>query len=122
MISVSVIFDTGDTYGYSSNKGEFVYLEGNTLTKNLKSIDKGLYIYGFRIVKYSIRRENGEIITLRDQAHDVPGQQKYFCIIYPKVIQTPEGYKSTFVAHFHDEHSIHAYINSKEENPGWQKA
>ena len=48
--SVSVIFDTGDTYSCSSNKGDFVKLEEKTLPRKLKGIEKGLEIYGFGIV------------------------------------------------------------------------
>ena len=48
--SVSVIFDTGDTYSFSSNKGDFVKLEEERFPRNLKGKAKGLEIYGFGIV------------------------------------------------------------------------
>ena len=48
--SVSVIFDTGTTYSYSSNKGDFVKLEEKTFPRGLKCIAKGLEISGFGIV------------------------------------------------------------------------
>ena len=40
--SVSVIFDTRDTYSCSSNKGDFVKLEYKTLPRKLKGIAKVL--------------------------------------------------------------------------------
>ena len=55
VISVSVIFDTGNTYSCSSNKGYFVKLDYKTFPINLKGIEKGLEISGFGIVKYSFR-------------------------------------------------------------------
>ena len=48
--SVSVIFDTGDTYSCSSNKGDFVKLEDKKFPRMLKGIAKGLEIFGFGIV------------------------------------------------------------------------
>ena len=48
--SVSVIFDTGATYWFSSNKGDSVMLEENKFLRKLKVIAKGLEIYGFGIV------------------------------------------------------------------------
>ena len=48
--SVSVIFDTGDTYSFSVNKKGFVKLEEKTFPRNLKGIAKGVDIYGFGIV------------------------------------------------------------------------
>ena len=53
--SVSVNFDTGDTYSCSSNKGDFVKLEEKTFPRNLKGISKVLEISEFRIVEYSVR-------------------------------------------------------------------
>ena len=47
--SVSVIFDTGDTYSCSSNKGDFVKLEEKNFPRKLKVISKGLEISGFGI-------------------------------------------------------------------------
>ena len=40
--SVSVIFDTGDTYSCSSNKGDFLKLEEKKFPRKLKGIAKGL--------------------------------------------------------------------------------
>ena len=53
--SVSVIFYTGATYSFSSNKGDSVKLEENTFPRNLKVIAKGLEISEFGIVEYSVR-------------------------------------------------------------------
>ena len=103
--SVSVIFDTGYTYSFSSNKRDFVKLEEKTFPGNIKDIAKGLDIYGFGIVGYSFRSESGRMIALGDQAYYVPGLSKYLCIIYQQVICTSEGYKGTFIANFHDEHA-----------------
>ena len=44
--SVSVIFDTGDTYSCSSNKGDFVKFEDKTFPRRLKGIAKGHEISG----------------------------------------------------------------------------
>ena len=71
--SVLVIFDTGDTYSCSSNKGDFVNLEENKFPKNLKCIAKGLEISGFGVVEYSVRSESGRMIALRYQSYYVPG-------------------------------------------------
>ena len=81
VIPVSVIFDTGDTYSCSSNKGEFVNLEEKTLPINIKGIEKGLDIYGFRIVEYSVRSESGRMIALRAQEYYFPGLPKDLRII-----------------------------------------
>ena len=53
--SFLVIFDTGDTYSYSSNKGDFVKLEEMTFLRKIKGTAKNLEIYGFGIVKYSVK-------------------------------------------------------------------
>ena len=98
--SVSVIFDTGDTYSCSSNKVDFVNLEEKTFPRNLKCTAKGLEISGFGIVEYSFRSESGRIIALRAQAYYVPGLPKYLRIISPQGILTSEVYKGTFIAHF----------------------
>ena len=74
--SVSVIFDTGDTYSCSSNKVDFVKLEEKKFPRKLKGIAKGLEIYGFGIVEYSVRSESGRIIALRAQAYYVSGLPK----------------------------------------------
>ena len=55
--SVSVIFDTGDNYSCSSNKGKFVKLEEKKFPRKLKGIANGLEIYGFGIVENSVRSE-----------------------------------------------------------------
>ena len=81
--SFSVIFDTGATYSYSSNKGDFVKLEEKTFPRNLKGIAKGLEIFGFGIVEYSVRSESGRIIALWDEEYYVPGLPKVLCVIYP---------------------------------------
>ena len=47
--SVSVIFDTGDTYSCYSNKGDFVKLKKKKFPRNLQVIAKGLEISGFWI-------------------------------------------------------------------------
>ena len=86
--SVSVIFDTGDTYSCSSNKGDFVNLEDNMFPRNLKGTEKGLDIYGFGIVEYYVRSESGSMIALRGQAYHVPGLPKYLRIIYLQGIYT----------------------------------
>ena len=119
---VSVIFDTGDTYSCSSNKGEFVKLEEKTPPKKIKGIEKGLDIYRFGIVEYSVRSESGRMIVLRDQAYYVTGLPKDFSIISPQGIRTSEGYNGTFIAHCHDENDGYVELNLKEEKPGWQKA
>ena len=72
--SVSVIFDTGDNYLCSSNKGDFVKLEEKKLLRKLKGIANDLEIYGFGIVEYSVRSESGSMIALRDQAYYVPAK------------------------------------------------
>ena len=106
--SVSVIFDTVSNSACSSNKGYFVKVEEKMSPRKFKGIAKGLEISVFLIVEYSVRSENGRIIVLRYQEYYVPGLPKYLCIIYPKFIHTPEGYKGTFIAHFHDEHDSYA--------------
>ena len=55
--SVLVIFDTGDTYSCYSNKGDLLKLENKKPPRNLKSIENSIEIYGFGIVKYSVRSE-----------------------------------------------------------------
>ena len=120
--SVSVIIDTGDTYSYSSNKGDFVKLDKKKPPRNIKGIAKGLEISGFVIVDYSVRSESGRMIALRDQAYYVPVLPKDLRIIYPQGICTPEGYKVTFISHCHDAQDGYAEIDLKEDKPGWQKA
>ena len=97
-------------------------LEYKTFPRKLKGIAKGLAIYGFGIIEYSIRSESGRMIALRSQAYYVPGLPKDLRIIYPQGICTPEGYKGTLIAHCHDEQDGYAELNLKEDNPGWQKA
>ena len=110
VISLSVIFDTGDTYSCSSKKGDFVKLEEKMFPINIKGIAKGLEIFGFGIVEYSVRSESGHMIVLRAQAYYVPGLPKDLRIISPQGICTSEGYKGNFIAHFHDEHDSYPCI------------
>ena len=88
-------------------------LEENTFPRHLKGIEKGLEIYGFGIVEYSVRIESGCIIALRGQAYYVPGLPKDLRIIYPQGIHASEGYKSNFIDNCHDEHDGYAYLNLK---------
>ena len=120
--SVSFIFDTGATYSCYSNKGDFVKLEEKTFPRKLKGIAKGLDIYGFGIVEYSVRSESRCMIALWDQAYYVPGLPKDLRIISPQGINTSEGYKGTFISNCHDEKDGYAELNLKEYKPGWQKA
>ena len=90
--------------------------------RNLKVTAKGLDIYGFGIVEYSVRSESRCIITLRDQAYYVSGLPKDLRIISPQVIRKLVGYKSTFIYHFHDEHDSYAELNLKEDKTGCQMA
>ena len=117
--SVSVIFDTRDTYSCYSNKGDFAKLEEKTAPRNIKCIAKGLEISGLGIVEYSVRSESGRMIALRDQAYYVPGLPKDLRIISPQGILISEGYKGTFIAHCNDEQDIYAELNLKEDKPGW---
>ena len=59
---------------------------------------------------------------LRSQAYYVPGLPKDVRIISPQVICTSEGYKGTFIDHFHDEQDGYADLNLKEDKPGWKKS
>ena len=47
----------------------------------LKGIEEGLDIYGFGMVKYSVRSESGRMIALRDQTYYVPRLPKDLRII-----------------------------------------
>ena len=69
MILVLFIFDTVYTYLCSSYKGDFVKLDKKTFPINLKGIAKGLEIFEFGIVEYSVWSESGNIIALRNQAY-----------------------------------------------------
>ena len=89
--SVSVIFDTGDTYPCSYNKGDFLKLEQKTFPIKLIGIAKGFEISGFEIVEYSVRIESGRMIALNAQAYYIPGLPKDLRIIYPQGICTSEG-------------------------------
>ena len=62
------------------------------------------------------------MIALWAQAYYVPGLPKDLRIISPQGIRTPEGYKATFIAHFHYYHDGNAELNLKEDKPGCQKA
>ena len=97
-------------------------LEYNIILINIKGIVKGLEIYGFGIVEYSIKSESGRMIALQDQEYYVHGLSKYLCIISPQGILTSEGYKVTFVYNFHYDHDIYVELNLKEYKPCWQKA
>ena len=70
--SVSVVFDTVDTYSFSSNKEAFAKLEEKMFPRNIKVIAKCLEISGFGVVKYSVRSESGRMIALQDQEYSVP--------------------------------------------------
>ena len=97
-------------------------LKEKTFPRNIKGIAKVLEIYGFGIVEYSVRSESRSMIAHRAKACYVTGLPKDLSIISPQVICTSEGYKVTFVAHFHNDHDGYAELNFKEYNPGWQKA
>ena len=114
MSSVSVIFDTGDTHLCSSNNVDFVELEEKMLPRNIKGIEKGLEIYVFGIVEYSVGSESGRMIALWYQLYYVPGLPKDLHIIPPKLIFTSEGYNGTFIAHCRDEHDSYAGLNLKK--------
>ena len=79
--SFSVIFDTVATYSCYCNKGDFVNLEDNVFPINIKGIAKGIKIYGFGVVKYSVRSESGRMINLRYQAYYVTWLPKDLLII-----------------------------------------
>ena len=78
-------------------------LEEKNLPRNIKGIEKGLEISGFGIVEFFFMSESGRMIALRDQAYYVPGLLKYLRIIYPQGVNTPEGYKVTFIVDFNYE-------------------
>ena len=61
-------------------------LEEKTSPRKLKGISKGLEIYGFGIVEYSVRSESGSTIAIWDQAYYVPELPTDFCIISPQGI------------------------------------
>ena len=97
-------------------------LEEKKFPRKLKGTSKGLEIFGFGIVEYSVRSESESMIALRAQEYYVPGLTKDLRIIPQKGIITSEGYKGTFIAHFHDEKDGYAELNLKEDKPDWQKA
>ena len=97
-------------------------LEYKTFPRKIKSIAKGLEIYGFGIFEYSVRSESRHMIALWDQSYYVPGLPKDLCIIYPQGICTSEGYTGIFIARFHDEHDGYAELSLNDYKPGWQKA
>ena len=66
-------------------------LEENTFPINLNGTAKGIEIYGFGIVEYSVRSESGHVIVLRDQVYYVPGLPKDLRIISTQGIHTSEG-------------------------------
>ena len=100
MKSVSVIFDTGANYSCYYNKGGFVDFEDNIFPRKIKYAAKGLEIFGFDIVYYSVRSENGCVITLRYQAYYLYGLSNNFRIVYPQYIHTSEGYKDNLIYRF----------------------
>ena len=64
----------------------------------------------------------GRMIALWAQAYYVPGLPKDLRIISSQGIHTSEGYKGTFIAHYHDEQDGYEELNLKEDKLGWQKA
>ena len=99
-----------------------MYIEEKIFPRNIKGTVKSLDIYIFGIVKYYVRIESGRMIAIRAQAYYVPGLPTDLRIIYPQDIHTSEGYKGTFMVHFHNEHDSYTELNLKEEKPGWQNA
>ena len=97
-------------------------IEEKTFPINFKGTAKDLDISGFGIVEYSVRSDSGRMIALHAQAYYVPGLPKYLRIIPPQGILTSEGYKGTFIAHFHDYQDGYAELSLKKYKPGWQKA
>ena len=63
-------------------------IEDKMPPRKLKGIAKGLDIYGFVIVEYSVRSESGRMIAIRDQEYYVPGSPKGLRIISPQGIPT----------------------------------
>ena len=120
--SASGIFDNGATYTCYSKKVYYVKLEEKMFPRKLKGIARGLDIYRFRVVEYSVRSESERMLALRDQSYYVPGLPKYFLFISPQGIITSEGYKGTFISHCNYEHNSYAELNFKEDKPGWKKA
>ena len=119
---VSVIFDIGDNYSCSSNKGDFVKIEKNMLPRKIKGIAKGLESHGFGFVKYYFRKESGYIIALQAQAYYVSALSKIFYIISPQDICASERYKGDFISHCHADNDSYAELNVKEENQVWKKS
>ena len=97
-------------------------LEENISPRNLTGIAKGIEIYVFGIVEYSVRSESERMVALWAQEYYVPGLTKDLRIIYSQGNHTSEGYKGNFIAHFHDEQDGYAELNLKEYKPGWHKA
>ena len=91
IIPVSVIFNIEVIYSCSSNKGKKLKLEEKFSPRKLQGTAKGLEIYAFGVVKYSIRSESEGMIALWDQAYYFLGLPKGFRIIYSQGISTPEG-------------------------------
>ena len=58
-------------------------LEDKTSPRNLKGIAKGIDIYGFGIVEYSVRSESGSMIALCAQSYYVPWLPNNMRIIIP---------------------------------------
>ena len=97
-------------------------IENKKFPRKLKDIAKDFDISGFGIVEYYVGSESRSMIALRAQAYYVPGLPKDLHIISPQGLRTSEGYKGTFIAHWHDEHDGYTELNLKEEKTGWQKA
>ena len=99
-----------------------MYLEEKTFRRNIKVVAKGPYIYAFGIVDCRFISESGHIIVLWDQSYNFPALPKDSCIIFSQVVFTPEGYKSIFIYHCHEENDRFLGINLKEYKQGWKKA
>ena len=77
-------------------------IEEKMLQRNFKGIAKGLEIYGFGFVEYSVMSESGCMVALRAQTYCVPGLSKDLCVISPQIICTSKGTKGNFIVHCHD--------------------
>ena len=60
----SLIFETVASRCYTISKGDFVELVKNPVSEKLKSKVTGIKIKGKGIVKYSLKGDNGHVITL----------------------------------------------------------
>ena len=82
MTAVSVIFNTGYTYSFSSIKAYFLDIEENIFPIKLKVIAKVLEIPGFGTVEYSSRNEIGHIIALGYWSYYI-SRLKIICASFP---------------------------------------